>query len=120
MPIYNIQTLTLADAPRSWTDLLNLRWRNQVAVGHPVCSGTVGAWVVAMCKLYGCSSFERLECNKPLIGPSVSDAVGALNYGERTVAVGPSGLARVTAERGSAMGVVRPTDGAVVIVSRRP
>ena len=117
LPIYNTQKVAVDQAPRSWTDLLDPRWRNQVAVGHPAYSGTVGTWVVAMRKLYGWSYFERLERNKPLIGRSVNDAVGVLNSGERSVAVGPSGLAQVTAARGNPIGITKASDGAVVIVS---
>lgn len=117
MPIYNTQRVKVADAPKSWTDLLDPRWRNQIAVGHPAYSGTVGTWVVAMRKLYGWEYFEKLERNKPLIGRSVNDAVGVLNSGERVVAAGPSGLSQATAGRGNPIGIVKPSDGAVVIVS---
>lgn len=117
IPIYNTQRVKTADAPKSWTDLLDPKWKNQVSVGHPAYSGTVGTWVVAMKKLYGWSYFERLERNKPLIGRSVNDAVGVLTSGERTVAAGPSGLSQVTMERGNPIGLVAPADGAVVIVS---
>ena len=97
LPISNSARVPAADAPKAWTDLLDPRWRNQVAVGHPAYSGTVGTWVVAMRKLYGWEYFEKLERNKPLIGRSVNDAVGVLTSGERIVAVGPSGLSQVTA-----------------------
>ena len=117
LPIYNTQRVKAADAPKSWTDLLDPKWRNQIAVGHPAYSGTVGTWVVAMKKLYGWEYFEKLEKNKPLIGRSVNDAVGVLNSGERVVAAGPSGLSQVTAQRGNPIGLVKPSDGAVVIVS---
>ena len=117
MPIYNSRKVKAEDAPKSWTDLLDPKWRNQLAVGHPAYSGTVGTWVVAMRKLYGWSYFEKLERNRPLIGRSVNDAVGVLNSGERSVAAGPSGLSQVSAERGNPIGIVAPADGAVVIVS---
>ena len=117
IPIYNTGKVKPADAPKAWADLLDPRWRNQVAVGHPAYSGTVGTWVVAMRKLYGWEYFEKLEKNKPLIGRSVNDAVGVLNSGERSVAAGPSGLAQVTAVKGNPVGLVYPTDGAVLMVS---
>ena len=117
IPICNTNLVKPADAPKSWPDLLDPKWKNQVSVGHPAYSGTVGTWVVAMKKLYGWSYFEKLERNKPLIGRSVNDAVGVLNSGERAVAVGPSGMSQVTAARGNTIGLIVPTDGAVVIVS---
>ena len=81
----------------AWPDFLDPKWRNQVAVGHPAYSGTVGTWVLTMRKLYGWEYFEKLEANKPLIGRSVNDAVGVVNSGERIVAVGPMGLSQVQA-----------------------
>ncbi len=117
VPIYNTAKVKAADAPKSWPDLLDAKWRNQVAVGHPAYSGTVGTWVVAMRKLYGWEYFEKLEANRPLIGRSVNDAVGVLNSGERIVAAGPIGLSQVTAARGNPVGLMYPSDGAVLIVS---
>ncbi len=117
VPIYNTTKVKAADAPKRWTDLLDPRWRNQVAVGHPAYSGTVGTWVVAMRKMYGWEFFEKLEKNKPLIGRSVNDAVGVLNSGERIVAAGPSALSQTTAAKGNPIGLVYPADGAVLMVS---
>ncbi len=117
LPIYNTARVKPADVPKSWQDLLDPRWRNQVAVGHPAYSGTVGTWVVTMRKIYGWSYFERLEANKPLIGRSVNDAVGVIVAGERLVAAGPSGLSQLQAARGNPVGVVYPADGATIMVS---
>ena len=117
VPIFNTDKVKPAEAPQTWTDFLDPKWRNQVAVGHPAFSGTVGTWVVAMKKLYGWDYFTKLERNKPLIGRSVNDAVGVVTSGERSVAVGPSGLSQVTAAKGNPVGMSLPTDGAVLIVS---
>jgi len=117
VPIYNTAKVKAADAPKAWPDLLNPKWRNQVAVGHPAYSGTVGTWVVTMRKLYGWEYFEKLEKNKPLIGRSVNDAVGVLTSGERIVAAGPTGLTQVTAARGNPVALNYPSDGAAIIVS---
>ena len=117
LPIYNTLQVKAVDAPKSWTDFLDPKWKGKISTGHPGYSGTVGTWVVAMKKLYGWSYFEKLEKNQPLIGRSVNDPVGVLNSGERAVAIGPSGLSQVSAERGNPIGIVKPNDGAVVIVS---
>ena len=117
VPIYKTDRVKPEGAPKSWPDFLDPKWKNQVTVGHPAYSGTVGTWVVAMKKLYGWEYFEKLEKNKPLIGRSVNDAVGVLTSGERIVGIGPSGLSQVTAARGNPVGISYPTDGAVLIVS---
>ena len=115
--IHHTGRVRAEEVPRTWTDLLLPRWKNQVTVGHPAFSGTVGTWVVAMRKLYGPDYLIRLERNKPLIGRSVNDAVGTVTSGERIVGVGPSGLSQITAARGNPVGMAYPADGAVLIVS---
>ncbi len=115
--LHNTAKVSKADAPKAWKDLLDPRWKNQVAVGHPGFSGTVGTWVVVLRDLYGWSYFEQLERNKPQIGRSVNDSVTTLNSGERLVAMGPMGLAAVTAARGNPIGITLPSDGAVIVVS---
>ncbi len=115
--LHNTAKVQPGDAPKAWKDLLDPRWKNQVAVGHPGFSGTVGTWVVVLRDLYGWSFFEQLERNKPQIGRSVNDSVTTLNSGERLVAMGPMGLAAVTAARGNPIGITFPQDGAVMVVS---
>jgi len=115
--LHNTAKVKPAEAPTQWQDLVDPKWKNQVTVGHPGFSGTVGTWVVTMRDLYGWSFFERLERNKPLIGRSVNDAVTTLNSAERLVAMGSAGLATVTAARGNPIGVTNPSDGAVLVVS---
>jgi iron(III) transport system substrate-binding protein len=68
--VYNTKLVTAADAPKKWTDLLDPKWMNQVAVAHPGYSGAMGGWVLSMNKLYGWDFFERLKLNKPHIGRS--------------------------------------------------
>lgn len=115
--LYNSAKVGAEDAPKTWKDLLDPKWKNRVTVGHPGFSGTVGTWVVTLRDLYGWSFFEQLEKGKPQIGRSVNDSVTTLNSGERWVAMGPLGLATVTASRGNPIVTVMPQDGAVIVVS---
>lgn len=115
--LYNTQRVKPEDSPRAWTDLLDPRWKGQVTIGHPGFSGTVGTWVVVLRDKYGWEFFEKLEKNKPQIGRSVNDSVTTLNSAERLVAMGPTGLAKVSAARGNPIGINYPTDGSVIVVS---
>jgi iron(III) transport system substrate-binding protein len=114
---YNAKLVKPEDAPKNWPDLLDPKWKNKVSVGHPAFSGYVGTWVAAMRKLYGWEFFEKLEKNKPQIGRSVNDTVTMLNSGERSVAAGPSGTTLLSMDKGNPLGLIYPTDGAVLIVS---
>lgn len=113
----NSRHVTDADTPGTWKDLLAPRWKGQVTVGHPGFSGTVGTWVVVLRDLYGWKFFEDLERGKPQIGRSVNESVTTLNSGERQVAMGPVGLAKVSASRGNPIRVTYPADGSVIVVA---
>ena len=114
---YNKDKVKEADAPKSWKDLLDPKWKGQVSVGHPGFSGYVGTWVVTMRKLYGWDYFEELEKNEPRVGRSVNDTVTMLNAGESTVAAGPSAVTLTSAARGNPLGLIYPSDGTVLIIS---
>lgn len=114
---YNTKKVKAEDAPKNWPDLLAPKWRRQVSVGHPAFSGYVGTWALAMRKLYGWEYFEQLSKGQPQIGRSVNDTVTMLNAGERSVAAGPSGTTLMSADKGNPLGLIYPTDGAVLLVS---
>lgn len=115
--LYNTNKLKAEDAPKAWKDLVESKWKNLVSVGHPGFSGFVGTWVVQMKKLYGWDYFKKLAALNPQIGRSIIDTVTAVASGERTVAAGPGALAQYQASRGNPIGVIYPTEGAVLMAS---
>lgn len=114
---YNTTLVAEKDAPKNWTDLLDAKWKGKVSIGHPAFSGYVGTWTVLMQKLYGWSFFDKLEKNQPQIGRSVNDTVTMLNSKERWVAAGPEATTLLSRDKGNPLGVVYPTDGALLMVS---
>ena len=115
--IHNTKKVPAAEAPKSWTDLLDPRWNGQLSVGHPGFSGYVATWVVTMRKLYGWEYFEKFERNRPQIGRSGNDPITVLNSGERSAAIGPLGTTLKSADRGNPLGVIYPSDGALLMIS---
>ncbi len=113
---YNTTLVSEQDAPKRWTDLLDPKWRDKVAIAHPAFSGVVGIWATAMRKLYGWEYFEKLEKNKPHIGRSIQDTVTMLNAKERWVAAGPLGGTLLSRDKGNPVAVSYPEDGAILIV----
>ena len=114
---YNNSVVAPKDAPKNWTDLLDPKWKNKVAIGHPAFSGYVGTWVVLMRKLYGWDYFTKLEKNSPHIGRSVNDTVTMLNAKESWVAAGPEATTLLSHDKGNPLSIVYPTDGALLMVS---
>lgn len=115
--IYNTSKVKPEDAPRSWNDLVDPKWRGLASVGHPGFSGFVGAWAVEMKNLYGDGWFKKLAANKPQVGRSIIDTVTTLTSGERAVAAGPVNLAAMSAAKGNPLAVVAPAEGPVLMVS---
>jgi len=115
---YNTEKLKQADAPKNWPDLLDPKWKDKIALGHPGFSGYVGTWVVTLKKLYGWDFFEKLAKNNPQIGRSINDTVTMLNAGERLVAgSGPNGTAMESAAKGNPLAMIYPVDGTVLIIA---
>jgi iron(III) transport system substrate-binding protein len=114
---YNSTKVKAEEAPKKWQDLLDIKWKGKVSIGHPGFSGYVGTWVLTMKNRYGWSYFDKLEKNKPQIGRSINDTVTALNAGERQVAAGADGSTLFSASRGNPLAVSYPTDGSVLIIA---
>jgi len=104
------------EAPQSWRDLTDPKWRDRLAVGHPGYSGAIGSWCVMMRRMYGWDYFRALERNRPQIGRSAGDPVTTLNAGERTIGVGiPAAATLFSISRGNPLALVYPTDGTLMV-----
>ncbi|HET6233755.1 MAG TPA: extracellular solute-binding protein [Acetobacteraceae bacterium] len=114
--IYNTKKVAAADAPKSWKDVLDPKWKDQVAVGHPGYSGSIGIMCVLLRRLYGWDYFTALEKNKPQIGRSSDDPVTLLNAGERNVGIGVTlDSTLLSMARGNPLAFVYPTEGSEVV-----
>ncbi|MBV9783190.1 MAG: extracellular solute-binding protein [Acidisphaera sp.] len=109
----NTQKVSEADAPKSWKDLLDPKWKNQLAIGHPGYSGSIGGFCLLMRRMYGWEYFTALERNKPQIGRSSDDPVTLLNAGERSIGIAVStGTTLLSKSRGNPLALIYPTEGA--------
>ena len=115
--IYNKDKVKPEDAPRSWTDLLDPKWKGRVATGHPAFSGCTGTWALGIKKIHGWDFFEKLARNNPRIGRSAVDPMTLINAGECLVGVGAANNAYASIEKGNPLGVVHPADGLVLCVT---
>jgi len=109
----NTQQVSPAEAPKNWKDLLDPKWKDKVAFGHPAFSGYIATWVLSLEKLYGWDYFEQLAKQNPLIGRSANDAVTQLASGERLVAAGGDNTALKSKNRGNPIDLIYPEDGSV-------
>ncbi|PZW37710.1 iron(III) transport system substrate-binding protein [Humitalea rosea] len=110
--------LSEADAPKSWRELTDPKWRNKMAVGHPGFSGAIGNWAIMMRKAYGEPFFREFARNNPQVGRSAGDPVTTLNAGERMLGVAvPSAATLFSASRGNPLTLIYPTDGTLMVAA---
>ena len=115
---YNTSKVKEADAPKTWTDLLDPKWKDNIALGHPGFSGYVGTWALTMRNQYGWDFFEKLAKNNPRIGRSINDTVTMLNAGESSIAgSGPVGTLLESVQKGNPLAMIYPTDGSILILA---
>jgi iron(III) transport system substrate-binding protein len=115
---YNTAKVKASDAPKNWTDLLDPRWKDNIALGHPGFSGYVGTWALTMRNQYGWEFFEKLAKNNPRVGRSIVDTVTMLNAGESAIAgSGPVGVLLDSVKKGNPLAMIYPTDGTVLIIA---
>ena len=112
---YNSEKVKPEDAPKSWTDLLDPKWANKIALGHPAYSGFAGNWAAQMFKLYGKQYFERIEKLQPMVSRSLLDATNLLSSGERLVTASPIAPILEFKDRGNPLAIQYPTDGAILV-----
>src|SRR6202171_1745092 len=115
---YNTTKVKEADAPRNWPELLDPKWNNNIALGHPGFSGYVGTWALTMRNQYGWDFFEKLAKNNPRVGRSIVDTVTMLNAGESAIAgSGPVGTVLDSLQKGNPFAVLYPPDGGFFITA---
>lgn len=115
--VYNTNKVKAEEAPKSWNDLTDPKWRGLASVGHPGFSGFVGVWAIEMKRLYGEDWFKKLAANKPQVGRSIIDTITTVSSGERSVSAGPVNLAASVAAKGNPLAQVAPKEGSVLMLS---
>lgn len=114
---YNTDLLSERDAPKSWEDLLDPRWRGQIATGNPGASGYVGTWATWVHATYGTEYLERLAGQDVLVGQSITDTIPRVAAGERMIGVSSDQTTAKAALAGDPIAIIYPDDGAVIMPS---
>jgi iron(III) transport system substrate-binding protein len=115
---YNTKSVSAADAPKTWKDLLDPRWKAKLVTAHPGYSGVIATHVLALVNQYGWDYFKQLAQNRPMLVQSAVDPSGVAASGERPVAVnGGEYTFYQTKKKGNPIEIVYPKEGVPLIVS---
>jgi iron(III) transport system substrate-binding protein len=114
---YNTSLVRGEDAPKSYADLLDLKWQSKIVKAHPGYSGAIMTATFVLSRELGWSYFEKLAQQKVLQVQSAADPPKKLLLGERAVmADGNDYNLLLLKDQGKPVEVVYATEGSPLII----
>jgi iron(III) transport system substrate-binding protein len=114
---YNTRLVKPEEAPKSFVDLLDPRWKGRLVKGHPGYSGMITTVTFLMVREFGWSYLEKLAQQKVLQLQSASDPPKKLELGERAATGdGSDYLLVLLKEKGLPIEIIYPPEGSPLIV----
>ena len=115
---YNTRVVSAAEAPKTWKDLLDPKWKGKMVTAHPGYSGVIATHVLALVKLLGWDYFKQLAANQLMLVQSANDPSGVVASGERPVAVdGGDYTFYQIKKKGNPVEIVYPKEGVPLVIS---
>src|SRR5260370_38643188 len=108
-----------AEAPKTWKDLLDPKWKGKMVRAHPGYSGVIATHVLALVHLHGWDYFKQLAQNQLMLVQSANDPSTVVTSGERVVAVNGGGYsAYQLKKKGKPLEIVFPRVGLPLVAPR--
>ena len=115
---YNTKVVSATEAPKTWKDLLDPKWKGKMVTAHPGYSGVIATHVLALVHLHGWDYFKQLAQNQLMLVQSANDPSTVVSSGERVVAVnGGDYSAYQLKKKGNPIEIVYPKEGVPLVVS---
>lgn len=114
---YNTTLVKPDSAPKSFVDLLDLKWKGKLVKAHPGYSGMMVTETFILARDLGWSYFEKLARQQVMQLQSASDPPKKLQLGERAVTGdGIDYQLVLLKEKGAPVDIVYPAEGAPLII----
>ena len=115
---YNPKSVAEKDAPKTWKDLLNPKWKGKMVSAHPGYSGIIMTHVLALVNLYGWDYFRELAKNGLHVVQSTNDPAGIVASRERPVGANRAEYFYYkTQKQGNPIKIIYPNEGIPLVVS---
>ena len=114
---YNTDKVSEADAPKSYEDLLDPKWKNKIAMPSPLLSGSAFVAAGALSNKLGWEYFDKLKQNGLVVESGNSAVQNKLLTGEYDVVIILEENMLKIADAGEPVKVVYPKDGVIMIPS---
>ncbi|NBT58469.1 extracellular solute-binding protein [bacterium] len=114
---YNTRSVSKAEAPKTWNDLLLPKWRNKLSMPSPLESGTALTFVSQLVRKKGWEYFEGLKKNNILSAGGNSAVIQRVETQEALVGIVLLENALQAQKRGAPVEIVYPAEGAIPVPS---
>lgn len=114
---YNTDRVSEADAPKSFEDLLDPRWKDKIAMPSPLLSGSAFVAAGALSNKLGWEYFEKLKKNGLVVESGNTAVQTKILTGEYDVVIILEENMLKIAKAGEPVKVVYPKDGVIIIPS---
>ena len=109
---YNTNLVKKEDAPKSFKDLLDPKWKGKMVKAHPSYSGTIMNATFEIARDLGWGYLEKLATQNVMQVQSATDTPKRISLGERAVMVDGAGyLVTRYKEAGQPVEIVYPLEG---------
>lgn len=115
---YNAEMVSAEEAPKTWEDLLDPKWKGKLALTDAASASSALHWFAAIQSVYGEEFMEKLSQQDVLVRTGGADVANTLVSGERPVAaaITQSHASRAIG-KGGALRIVVPDAGAPIITN---
>jgi iron(III) transport system substrate-binding protein len=114
---YNTKLVKREEAPKSYADLLDPRWKGKLVKGHPAYSGAILTVTYLLVREFGWAYLEKLGQQKVMQVQSAADPPKKIQVGERAVMTeGNDYNLALLKEQGQPVEAVDPIEGSPLIV----
>ena len=118
MPFYNTKKIKAKDAPKTYKDFLDPKWKGKIVQSHPSYSGFVTNGMINIVNRFGWDYFKMLAKQKPKIVQSAAGGIPLVARGEVWLGTGTTSYSLLKLiEKGEPLKPIVPPTGLALVTS---
>jgi iron(III) transport system substrate-binding protein len=117
-PFYNKAYLKAADAPKSWQELVDPKWKKQLSISTLLSASGTGQALTALTLAGKIDQawFRHLAANQPVVSQANAQAIQAVASGQATIGLDvPYHFFKAAVKKGAPFEFIFPTEGVISI-----